>query len=371
MMGEHLPSAASADMVNFDDVLSAAAHVAGFSTRTRTLVSPSLNQRTGRELFLKAEHEQRSGSFKFRGALNAMLTLTPAQLRMGVVAGSSGNHGHAVALASRLLGATAVIVLPHDAPAVKREAVLALGGRVVRYDRMHELRDEVVERIARDDGQVVIPSSDSVAVIAGAGTVAVELLEDSMPLDMLVVPVGGGGLAAGCAIAVRALSPATRVVGVEPVDGDDTRRSLAAGCRVGVAVPATIADGLRHQMPGRLTFEVNRRLLHAVVLVSDAEIVDAMTALYEAEGTAAEPSGACALAAVLSGRLAAAPRTRVGVVISGGNMDADSAHRLIAAAPCAATAQRATSGSTFSGSARETGWPPQQPVRRRTSSGSS
>lgn len=276
-------------MTHFADIQAAATRIVGVTVRTRTLVSPALDRLTGLRLFLKAEHEQASGSFKFRGALNAMLALTPAQLSRGVVAGSSGNHGRAVAMAAQLLGTTAVIALPRDVPDLKRDAVLFLEGRVVPYDRRHESR----------------------------------------PLDLLVVPVGGGGLAAGCAVAVQSLSAATLVVGVEPNNGDDTRRSLAAGRRVDIAAPATIADGLRHQRPGHRTFEINRRLLRGVVLVSDAEIVAAMRALWEAEGIVAEPSGVCALAAVLAGRLPVAPGQRIGVVVSGGNIDTDSALRPI------------------------------------------
>jgi threonine dehydratase len=307
--------------MDFHDVCLAAARIAEMVIRTRSFHSPSLTERTGVRLLLKAESEQRCGAFKFRGALNAMLALAPRQLRMGVVAGSSGNHGHAVALAARMLDTTAVIVLPRDVPTVKRDAVLRFGGQVVIYDPSTEERDVIVARIAAEQARVIISSYDDAAVIAGAGTVAVELLQDAGPLDVLLVPVGGGGLAAGCAVAIRTLSPATRVIGVEPAGADDTRRSLLAGRLVRIAAPTTIADGLRHRTPGRLTFALNRRLLDRVVMVSDLEIRAAMRYLFQDEGLIAEPSGACALAAVLAGRLRLAPGTRVCAVVSGGNVD--------------------------------------------------
>lgn len=303
------------------DVALAAARLKDIVVRTRSFVSPAICERTGLRVMLKMENEQRSGAFKFRGAVNAMVSLSQRHRRAGVVAGSSGNHGQAVALASRLLDTTALIVLPLDVPAAKRRAVLRLGGEVVTYNRFREERDAVVARIAAETGRLVISSYDDDAVIAGAGTVAVELLHDVGPLDVLFVPVGGGGLAAGCALVGQAMGGTTRVVGVEPVGADDTMRSLRADCRVRIPPPTTIADGLRHQTPGRLTFGLNRRLLDCVVLVGDAEITAAMHLLRDAEDVVAEPSGACALAAVLAGRPLLAPGTRVGVVISGGNID--------------------------------------------------
>jgi threonine dehydratase len=225
-----------------------------------------------------------------------------------------------------MLGTTAVVVLPHDAPTVKRDAVLHEGAQVVAYDPAAEDRDAVVAGIAAVQDRAVISSYDDPAVIGGAATVAVELLQDAGSLDLMLVPVGGGGLAAGCAVAARSLCPGTRVVGVEPVDADDTRRSLAAGRRVCIAPPTTIADGLRHRTPGRLTFAMNRRLLDRVVVVSDAGIRAAMRLLLEAASVTAEPSGACALAAVLSGVIPVAPRSRVAIVVSGGNVAPATVH---------------------------------------------
>jgi threo-3-hydroxy-L-aspartate ammonia-lyase len=308
--------------VTFADVRLATARLTGLVVHTRTFGWPVLGSPAGVRLLLKAENEQRCGAFKIRGALNAMLALTPRQLRQGVVTGSSGNHGHALALAARMLGTTAVVVLPSDAPTVKRDAVLRHGGQIVAYDQFTEDRDAIVAGIAAEQDRVVISSYDSPAVIAGAATVAVEVLEDADPLDFLLVPIGGGGLAAGCAIAARTLCPTARVVGVEPVGADDTRRSLFVGRRVRIAPPTTIADGLRHRIPGRLTFALNRRLLDRVVLVSDEEIRTAMHVLLEDASLTAEPSGACAFAAGLSGRLPAARGARVGIVVSGGNVEA-------------------------------------------------
>ena len=309
--------------MDLTDVILAAHRLGDSIIRTPSFVSFAICELTGLHVVLKAENEQRSGSFKFRGALNAMFSLTERQRHAGVIAGSSGNHGRAVALAAQLLGTTAVVVLPKDAPAVKRTAVRGLGAEVVAYDRFLEERDTVVATIAATQGRNVISSYDEKAVIAGAGTVALELLQDAGPLDVLFVPVGGGGLAAGCALANQAGGGRTRVVGVEPTSADDTMQSLRAGCRVRIPPPSTIADGLRHQTPGRLTFRLNRRLLAGIVSVRDVEIAGAMRLLRDAEGLVVEPSGACALAAVLAGRPSLARGTRVGVVISGGNLAGD------------------------------------------------
>jgi threonine dehydratase len=246
-----------------------------------------------------------------------------------VVAGSSGNHGHGVALAASLLGTTAVAVLPSDAPAAKHAVVRRLGATVVSYDRFTDDRDVIVDRIASEERRTAIPSADSATVMAGAGTIALELVRQCGDLDVLVVPVGGGGLAAGCAAAAVQLCRSVQVVGVEPRSGDDTLRSLAAGRRVLIEPPTTIADGLCHRTPAGLAFRLNQRLLDRVVLVSDTEIVDAMRFLFEVEGMLIEPSGACALAAVLAGRVPLPPRARVGVVVSGGNIDPDHARHLI------------------------------------------
>lgn len=302
------------------DIGQAAARLDGIIARTPVRTSRRLDDLTGSQIFLKAENEQRSGAFKFRGALNAMLALPPARLRDGVVTASSGNHGLAVTMAARMLHTTATVVIPRDCPGRKSSAIERAGARTIRYDPVSQDRDTIVARVARREGRAVVPSSDHPAVIAGGGTVALELADQIGMLDVLVVPVGGGGLAAGCAVAVTQSAGRTRVVGVEPESGDDTHRSLAAGRRIQIPLPQTIADGLRHQVPGELTFAINRKLLDRVVLVSDEEIVAAMKFLLDNVGMLAEPSGACALAAVLAGRVPEVCEARAGVVVSGGNI---------------------------------------------------
>jgi threo-3-hydroxy-L-aspartate ammonia-lyase len=238
-----------------------------------------------------------------------------------VLAYSSGNHAQAVAIAARLLGTSATIVMPEDAPAAKLEATRGYGAEIVSYDRWTDDREEIGSRLAGERGVELVRPYDDPLVMAGQGTTALELLEDVPDLDLVVVPVGGGGLIAGCATAAKALRPGIRIVGVEPEAGDDTRRSLAAGERVQVGVPRTIADGLQTAEPGELTFEVNRRLVDEVVTVSDDEILDAMAFLFDRLKIVAEPSGAVGVAALLMGRLGAAAG-KVGVVISGGNVGA-------------------------------------------------
>ncbi|WP_446689107.1 threo-3-hydroxy-L-aspartate ammonia-lyase [Saccharopolyspora phatthalungensis] len=305
-------------MVTVDDVRDAAKRLDGIAHRTPVVTSSTLNELVGAEVFIKCENFQRMGAFKFRGAYNAISRLSPEQLRRGVAAYSSGNHAQAVALACRLLGATAVILMPADAPAAKLAATRGYGAEVVTYDRYTENREELGRQLATERGLTLIPPFEHPHVMAGQGTTALELLEETGPLDALVVPVGGGGLIAGCSTAAKAVSPEIRVVGVEPEAADDTRRSLDAGERVKIPVPRTIADGLAADIPGELTFSVNRRLVDDIVLVSDDEIRSAMRLAFERLKIVVEPSGAVGIAALLSGRLA--PPPRVGVVISGGNV---------------------------------------------------
>jgi threonine dehydratase len=303
-------------------VRAAADRLAGVAHRTPVLHSRRLDERVGAEVFLKAECFQRTGSFKFRGAYNAVAALPPAERAAGVVTASSGNHAAALALAARMHGTSAVIVMPHDAPAGKRAATEGYGAEIVGYDRYGEDREAIAARLAHERGFTLVPPYDHWDVMAGQGTLALELLEDVGPLDALVVCVGGGGLIAGCATAATALQPQIRVVGVEPEAGDDTRRSLAAGERVTLAeVPRSIADGQLVAAPGRLTFEVNRRLVASVVTVTDAAIVEAMAFLFEVLKVVVEPSGASALAALTSGA-ARLGGGRIGVTLSGGNIDA-------------------------------------------------
>jgi threonine dehydratase len=285
------------------------------------LTSATLDERTGATVLLKMEPFQRSGSFKFRGAYSRISLLDGDERRRGVVAYSSGNHAQAVALASSLVGTRAVIVMPEDAPAGKVDATRGYGAEVVSYDRYGEDRAEIGAALARDRGLTLVPPYDDLDVMAGQGTAALELAEDAGPIDVLVTPVSGGGLIAGCGTAVRTANPVARIVGVEPAAGDDTRRSLAAGERVRLdAVPTTIADGLQVDTPGALTFPVNRDLLEAVVTVSDDELVAAMAFLFERTKVVAEPSGVAGVAALLAGRIPDVEGRRVGVVVSGGNV---------------------------------------------------
>ncbi|MFB8774747.1 pyridoxal-phosphate dependent enzyme [Streptomyces broussonetiae] len=312
----------SAPAVTAADVRAAATRLEGVVHRTPVLRSRTLDARVGAEVFLKCENLQRVGAFKFRGAYHAASRLAPERLALGIAAYSSGNHAQAVALAARELGTTAVIVMPEDAPRSKAAATAGYGAEIVTYDRYSGDRAAIAEALAAERGLTLIPPYDHPDVVAGQGTAALELLEETGELDALVVPVGGGGLIAGSALAAKELHPGIRVVGVEPEAGDDTRRSLAAGRRISVPVPRTIADGQAITVPGELTFAVNRRLVDAVALVGDEEIREAMRFAFERLKTVVEPSGATPLAALLTGRVTPLPR-RIGVIVSGGNVDAE------------------------------------------------
>ena len=305
-------------MIELADVEAAARRLDGVANRTPVVTSRTLDERVGAEVHLKAECFQRGGAFKFRGAYNKISSLPEESLRRGVVAFSSGNHAQAVAIASQLVGTTATILMPADAPPAKVDATRGYGAEIVTYDRWSEDRDALGAQLARDRGLELVRPYDDPLVMAGQGTTALELLEEVPELDVLVVPVGGGGLIAGCATAAKALRGGIRVVGVEPEAGDDTRRSLAAGERVRLEVPKTIADGLQATVPGELTFEVNRERVDEIVTVSDAEILDAMAFLFDRLKLVTEPSGAVGVAALLAARVE--PGRRTGVVISGGNV---------------------------------------------------
>jgi threonine dehydratase len=293
------------------------------------LTSSTLDARVGARVYLKSETFQRMGAFKFRGAYNAVSSLSPAELERGVCAVSSGNHAQAVTLAARLCGTHAVIVMPSDAPALKRAATEGYGAEVVEYERYGEDREELVLQLAAERGMVLVHPFDNPLVMAGQGTLALELLRDVDGLDVLMVPVGGGGLISGCATVCAALSPRTRVIGVEPEAGDDVARSLASGERVRIDVGRTIADGQQAATPGELTWPIIKALAADVVTVTDAQIVDAMRFLFERAKLVVEPSGACAFAALLAGRLELQGQ-RVGVVLSGGNIGADAFGALLA-----------------------------------------
>jgi threo-3-hydroxy-L-aspartate ammonia-lyase len=303
------------------DVESAARRLTGVAHRTPVLTSRTLDDRTGARVHVKAECFQRGGSFKFRGAYTKISSLPAAVLANGLLAYSSGNHAQAVALAARLVDSRATILMPADAPAAKVEATLGYGADIVTYDRRTERREAIGAQLAAERRLELVKPYDDPLVMAGQGTTALELLEVAPGLEVLVVPIGGGGLIAGCSTAAKALRPGIHVAGVEPEAGDDTRRSLAAGERVRIEVPETIADGLQATEPGELTFDVNRRRVDEVVTVSDAEIVDAMAFLFDRLKLVTEPSGAVGIAALLSGRLDVRGR-EVGVVLSGGNVGA-------------------------------------------------
>jgi threo-3-hydroxy-L-aspartate ammonia-lyase len=310
-------------MISIDDVREAAARIDGLAHRTPVLTSHHLDAVTGASVFLKAENLQRIGAFKFRGACNALASLDLAERDHGVATVSSGNHAQALALAARLHGTPATVLMPADAPPNKLAATRALGAEVIEFDRFTDDRDALLAGLVAERGLIPIHPYDDERVMAGQGTLALELLEQAGPLDVLLVCVGGGGLIAGCATAAKALAPDIRVVGVEPEAGDDMQRSLAAGERVRIEVPRTIADGQQIAIPGELTFPVIAERVDEVVLTSDAEIVDAMRVLFERVKTVAEPSGACALAALLAGRVEGVRGLRVGVTLTGGNISAE------------------------------------------------
>ncbi len=289
--------------------------------RTPVITSRTLDERAGARVLLKAESLQHTGSFKFRGAYNKVISIPPGNRERGVLAFSSGNHAQAVALACSLLGTSATIVMPADAPAMKLAGTRQYGAEVVTYDRYAEDREQIGLRIAEQRGLTAVPPFDDPLVIAGQGTAALELVEQAGGLDLLLAPVGGGGLIAGCAIAVKAICPTARVIGVEPEAADDYRRSLAADRRIEIAVPRTIADALQLTMPGELTFAINRRLLDGIVTVSDAELVEAMRFGFERLKLVLEPGGAAGLAALLASTISAGADSRIGVILSGGNVD--------------------------------------------------
>jgi threonine dehydratase len=305
-------------VLSLDDVRDAAARLDGVAHRTPVLRSRTLNGVVGAEVHLKAECFQRGGAFKFRGAYSLISTLDAAQRAAGVVAFSSGNHAQAVALASQLLGVRAAIVMPEDAPALKLAATRGYGAEVVTYDRYGDDRAAIAADLAAERGAVLVPPFDHPLIMAGQATAALELFDEAGRLDTLLAPIGGGGLVAGCATAAAALDPGIRVIGIEPEAGDDTRRSLAAGHRVEIHVPRTIADGQQITSPGELTFPIIQRLVSEVVLVSDGELLDAMRFAFDRLKIVLEPSGACGLAALLAGRVD--PGARCGVILSGGNV---------------------------------------------------
>ena len=303
------------------DIEQAAGRIQPYAHRTPVLTSASLNQRTGAELFFKCENFQKVGAFKFRGAANAVFSLSDAEAERGVATHSSGNHAQALALAARLRGIPAHIVMPDNSPKVKVQAVQGYGGRIVFCRPTQAERERTLAEVVRETGAAFIHPYDNPRVIAGQATAARELLGEAPGLELLLAPVGGGGLASGTALAARYLSPATRVVAVEPAGADDAFRSLREGRIVPSLDPRTVADGLRTSL-GRLTFPILRALLAEVVTVSEEAIVAAMRLVWERMKILIEPSAAVPVAALLEGGLEARG-LRVGVILSGGNLDLD------------------------------------------------
>ena len=303
------------------DIRAAAERLRGVAHRTPVLRSRTLDARVGAQVFLKCESFQRVGAFKFRGAYNALASLSEEERARGVVAYSSGNHAQGVALAAALLGIEATIVMPHDAPTSKRDATRGYGARVVEYRRGEEDREAIAAEIVARTGAVTIAPYDDARIVAGAGTAALELCEEIGSLDVLALPVGGGGLLSGSAIAAHESSPHCAIWGVEPEAGNDFQRSLAAGERVSIPVPQTIADGLQTTSPGKLTLEIARAHGVRIATVDDDELRDAMCFACERLKIVLEPSGAAALAALLSGRIESVGG-KVGLILTGGNIDA-------------------------------------------------
>ncbi|RZI64548.1 MAG: threo-3-hydroxy-L-aspartate ammonia-lyase [Variovorax sp.] len=304
----------------YDDVKAAAERLAGHAHRTPVLRSATADARWGAQFFFKCENFQRMGAFKFRGAFNALSRFDAAQRKAGAIAFSSGNHAQAVALSARLLGMPAVIVMPQDAPAAKLAATRGYGAEVVLYDRFTEDREALTQRLATERGMTLIPPYDHPDVIAGQGTAAKELIEEAGPLDALYVCLGGGGLTGGSALAARALSPECKVYGVEPEAGNDGQQSLRAGRIVHIETPRTIADGAQTQHLGDLTFGIIRRDVTDIRTVTDAQLVEGMRFFAERMKMVVEPTGCLAFA----GAVADAPSLqgkKVGVIVSGGNVD--------------------------------------------------
>ncbi|RQR60094.1 threo-3-hydroxy-L-aspartate ammonia-lyase [Burkholderia sp. Bp9126] len=313
----------------YADVAAAAARLEGHAHRTPVMTSRTINDELGAQVFFKCENLQRMGAFKFRGAFNALSRFSDEQRRNGVVAFSSGNHAQAIALSARLLGMPATIVMPSDAPAAKVEATRGYGGKVVMYDRYTEDREQIGRDLAERQGLTLIPPYDHPDVIAGQGTAAAELYAEVGPLDALFMPLGGGGLLSGSALATRALSPATRLYGVEPEAGNDAQQSFRSGAIVHIDTPKTIADGAQTQHLGNLTFPIIRRDVDDILTASDTQLIDCMRFFALRMKIIVEPTGCLGLAAAremkeeLKGK-------RVGVIISGGNVDLEKFCALVA-----------------------------------------
>ncbi|MDR5812740.1 threo-3-hydroxy-L-aspartate ammonia-lyase [Caballeronia sp. LZ033] len=304
----------------YDDVADAARRLEGFAHRTPVLTSRTADDIAGASLFFKCENFQRMGAFKFRGAWNALSHFDARQRAAGVITYSSGNHAQAVALSARLAGIRAAIVMPEDAPAAKMEATRGYGGEVITYDRYTQNREEIGRQLADERGMTLIPPYDHPHVIAGQGTAAKELIEETGPLDYLFVCLGGGGLIGGCALAAAALAPDCKVIGVEPEAGNDAQQSLARGEIVTIDVPRTIADGAAATHVGAYNFPIIREHVERIVTVSDAQLIETLRFFAQRMKMVVEPTGCLAAAAVLQ-KIVPVEGKRVGVIVSGGNVD--------------------------------------------------
>ncbi len=315
-------------MIDFSDVVDAAGRIEGIAHRTPVLTSRMADTLAGAQLFFKCENFQRMGAFKFRGACNAIARFTDEQRRAGVLTYSSGNHAQAIALSASLVGIGSAIIMPQDAPALKIEATRQYGGEVILYDRYTEDREEIGRRLAQERGMTLIPPYDHPDVICGQGTAAKELFDDVGQLDVLLVCLGGGGLLAGSALSARALSPACKVIGVEPELGNDGQLSLRKGEVVRIAVPDTIADGAKVTHVGEHNFAVMRKMVDDIVTVSDAQLMATMKFFAERMKMVVEPTGCLAAAAALHGAFDVRDK-KVGVLVSGGNVDLSTFARMI------------------------------------------
>lgn len=307
-------------MITFNDILEAQERIKGVAHRTPVLTSRQFNEQSGCDVFFKAENLQRAGAFKFRGAYNKIASIPENERRRGILAYSSGNHAQASALAARIFGIPAVIVMPHDAPKIKVAGTRGYGAEVIFYDRYTESREGTGEKIAAERGLTIVPPFDDYQIMAGQGTAALELLEEVPDLEYLLICCSGCGLLAGCAVAAKHIKPDIRIYGVEPEAANDTWQSMRKGEIVEIPVPKTIADGLQTSAPGKLTFPIVKQLVDDILLVSDDELIDTMRFILERMKVLVEPSGAAAPAAVRHRKLDLTGR-RVGVILSGGNVD--------------------------------------------------
>ncbi|WP_227736159.1 threo-3-hydroxy-L-aspartate ammonia-lyase [Yersinia proxima] len=304
----------------YDDIIQEHQRITGFSLKTPVLTSSTANEQTGAQLFFKCENFQHMGAFKFRGAYNALVKLSPQQQAKGVIAFSSGNHAQAIALSARKLGIRAVIVMPKDSPAVKIAATRGYGGEVVLYDRYLEDREAISNKLAQEQGLTLIPPYDHPDVMAGQGTAAKELFEEVGELDVLLVPLGGGGLLSGCATVAKALYPNCQVIGVEPAAGNDGQQSFRSGKIVKIDTPVTIADGAQTPALGHYTFPVIQERVDNILTATDDQLISAMKFFTSRMKIVVEPTG-CLGAAVAFGDQLDLRGKRVGVIISGGNVD--------------------------------------------------